>query len=123
MFTVSIETRFQASHRLALLDGWKEPVHEHNWSIRAEAGSETLDNMGLVIDFHRLKAMVDNVVGQLDNRQLEEIDYFQQNRSSAEGVARYIYEKLEPGLPKGVKLVGVTVTEEQGCSAKFAKRR
>ena len=119
MLTVSVETRFWASHQLTLSDGSKEPVHSHNWSVTADVGTEKTGNMGLVIDFRRLKAMLDNIVAEFDNVALDGIDYFEQNNSTAENVAKYIYEKLQPGLPKDVKLEAVRVVEEPGCLAKF----
>lgn len=120
MLTVSVETCFWASHQLTLPDGSKEPVHSHNWAVTAYVGSNTVSNMGLVMDFRRLKAMLDDIVAEFDNVALEGIDYFQQNNSTAENVARYIYEKLQTTLPKGVKLEAVEVAEEPGCAAKFA---
>jgi len=121
MFTISVETHFWAAHRLALPDGSKEPEHRHNWSVITNVGSESLNNMGCVMDFNRLKTMVDNIVAEFDNISLDEIDYFQQGNSSAENVAKYIYEKLEPRLPKGVKLQSIKVVEEPGYSAEFSR--
>lgn len=121
MFTIRVETYFWASHQLVLPDGSKEPLHQHNWAVTAEVSSSKLDGMGLVMDFHRLKAMVHNIVSELDDTAMEKIDYFQRNSSSAENVAKYIYERLEPKLPKGVKLQAIRVGEEQGSSAKFSK--
>jgi len=121
MFTVSVEAHFWASHQLTLADGSKEPLHHHNWSAAADVSSEKLNSIGLVMDFRQLKAMVDKTIAEFDNMALGEIDYFQRNNSSAENVARYIYEKLEPKLPQGVKLEAVRVVEEPGCSAKFAR--
>jgi len=121
MFTVSVEAHFWASHQLTLADGSKEPLHHHNWSAAADISSEKLNSIGLVMDFRQLKAMVDKTIAEFDNMALDEIDYFQRNNSSAENVARYIYEKLEPKLPQGVKLEAVRVVEEPGCSAKFAR--
>ena len=120
MLTVSVETHFWASHQLTLPDGSKEPLHSHNWSVTADIGSDMLSNMGLVMDFRRLKAMLDNIVAEFDNVTLDSIDYFGQNNSTAENVAKYIYEKLRPELPKDVKLEAVSVAEEPGCLAKFA---
>lgn len=147
MYTISVKTRFTASHQLTLADGSKEPLHCHNWSVTADVSSGRLNSMGLVMDFRRLKAMVDNIVAVFDNAQLETLDYFrrkassvsspqdcgQRNSSSAENVAKYIYEKLEPKLPKDLHLDSITVVEgspkrkkgafgdhnELNCSAKF----
>ena len=121
MFTVSVETKFRAPHRLALPDGSKEPLHQHNWAVTADVSSEKLNSIGLVMDFSQLKAMLDNIVAEFDNSPLDEIDYFRQNNSSAENVARYIYEKLESRLPCGVKLENIRIVEEPGCSANFTR--
>ncbi|MHC4571398.1 MAG: 6-pyruvoyl trahydropterin synthase family protein [Planctomycetota bacterium] len=121
MFTVSVETHFWASHQLTLPDGSKEPLHHHNWAVTADVSSDKLNSMGLVMDFCRLKTAVDNIVAEFDNGQLDKIDYFQRNNSSAENVAKHIYEKLSSKLPRGVKLQSISVVEEPGCWAKFAK--
>jgi len=123
LFSVSVETHFWASHQSTLPDGSKELLHRHNWVVTADVGSSELNNMGLVMDFRRLKAMVDNIVAEFDNIQLEKLDYFQRNSSSAESVAKYIYEKLEPKLPRDLKLNHIRVVEQPGCSAKFGKPR
>lgn len=121
MFTVSVETSFWASHQLTLPDGSKEPVHRHNWSVTAQVSSSKLNRIGLVMDFNLLREMVDNIVAQFDNIQLSENAYFKTHNPSAENVAGYIYDQIEPKLPKGVKLEAVKVIEEPGCSAKFSK--
>jgi len=73
------------------------------------------------MDFQQLKATLDNIVAELDKTTLSKIDYFQRNKPSAENVAKYIYEKLEPELPKGLRLRSIKVVEKPGCSARFAK--
>lgn len=121
MFTIRVETRFRASHQLTLPDGSKEPVHHHDWVVTADVSSEKLDNMGVVMSFQKLKAMMDAAVGDFDNAAIESVGYFRQNNPSAENVAKYIYEKLRINLPGGVKLKNVRVVEEPGCSAKFSQ--
>jgi 6-pyruvoyltetrahydropterin/6-carboxytetrahydropterin synthase len=123
MFTVSVETHFGASHQLTLPDGSKEPLHHHDWVVTANLSSDKLDSMGFVMDFCRLKAVVDKTIAEFDNAPLDSIDYFRRNNSSAENVAKYIFDKLEPKLPGGVELRSIRVVEEPGCSAKFSKPR
>jgi 6-pyruvoyltetrahydropterin/6-carboxytetrahydropterin synthase len=119
MFIISVERRFRASHQLVLPDGSKEPVHEHDWAVTAELGSDRLNNMGIVMNFQRLQAMIDKIVAGFDKKALESTGFFRQNNPSAENVAKYIYEKLRTGLPEGVKLLNVRVVEEPGCSAMY----
>jgi 6-pyruvoyltetrahydropterin/6-carboxytetrahydropterin synthase len=120
MFTIKVETRFWASHQLTLPDGSKEPLHHHNWAVIAKVCGDKLDSMGLVMDFGRLKAMVEEITAGFDNAQLDSIDYFRRNNPSAENVAKYIFDKVEPKLPGGVELRSIKVIEEPGCSAKFS---
>ena len=119
MFTISVETHFWASHQLVLSDNSKEPVHYHNWLVAVEVCSDKLNDMAVVMDFHELKQMVDNIAAEFDNKALNETACFQQNIPSAENVAKYIYDKIKMELPEGVKLRNVKVVEQTGCSAKF----
>ena len=121
MFTISVETQFRALHQLTLADGSKEPMHEHNWIVTTSVSSDKLDGMGLVMDFGRLREEVGEITDEFDNGRLDDADYFRRNNPSAENVAKYIFDKLEPKLPNGVKLRSVKVVEEAGCSAKFSK--
>ena len=120
MFTISVEMSFQASHQLVLANGSKEPLHSHQWSVIATVAAEKLDDLGVVMDFHKLRRELGDIIAPFDNQQLYAIDYFRQNSQSAENVARYIYEKLGSRLPQGVKIKAVKVGEEQGCWAKYA---
>jgi 6-pyruvoyltetrahydropterin/6-carboxytetrahydropterin synthase len=121
MFTIEVETHFRASHQLTLSNGSKEPSHIHDWSVTAQVSSEKLDSLGLVTDFGQLKAMVDKITVEFENSQLEKIAYFRRNNPSAENVAKYIFDRLDPELPSDVKLRSIKVVEEPGCSAKFSK--
>jgi 6-pyruvoyltetrahydropterin/6-carboxytetrahydropterin synthase len=121
MFIISVERHFRASHQLVLPDGSKEPVHEHDWVVTVEVSSEKLNNMGVVMDFQSLQAMIDKIIAGFSNIALENIDYFQQNNPSAENVAKYIYKKLRIGLSGGVELLNVRVVEEPGCSAVYCE--
>ena len=121
MFAISVETHFWASHQLVLPDGSKEPAHAHNWSVTAEVSSDKLNSMGLVMDFEKLKVMMDRIVAAFDGTALDKNRYFRQNNPSAENVAKYIYEQLEPRLPEGVKLQEIKVVEQAGCLAKFGE--
>jgi 6-pyruvoyltetrahydropterin/6-carboxytetrahydropterin synthase len=121
LFTINVETSFNASHQLTLADGSKEPLHNHDWVVCVSVSRKELNNIGIVMDFHKLKAMVRSIVADFDSANLDDFDYFEENNSSAESLARYIYEKLEHLLPDDVKLEGTTVVEEPGCSVKFQR--
>lgn len=121
MFTISTERTFDASHQLTLPDGSKEPLHSHNWALVVAICCEKLDEMGLVMDFGRLKTIIDQAVVPLENTQLEQTGCFVRMNCSAENVAGYLYEKIAGLLPTGVKLKYVRVTEAPGCTAKYGR--
>jgi len=121
LFTISAERTFVASHQLTLPDGSKEPLHSHNWALITAVFSEKLDEMGFVIDFNRLKTVIDQAVAPLENTQLEQTGCFNRMNSSAENVAKYLYEKIVGLLPTGIKLKYVRVTEAPGCTAKYSR--
>jgi 6-pyruvoyl-tetrahydropterin synthase len=121
LFTITIETQFKASHGVALPNGSREPEHEHFWAVTVEVSTDKLDKRGMAIDFAQLKARLGDVTSQLSGDLLNNVDYFRQNGPTAENVAAYVYTKLEPNLPTGVRLQGVTVSEQIGCSARYTK--
>lgn len=121
MFRITIEMQFKASHSVALPDGSKEPEHEHFWAVSVEIAADKLNKRGMAIDFAQLKARLTDITSQLGGALLNDVDYFREKGPTAENVAEYIFEKLEPNLPKDVRLEGITVSEQIGCSARYSK--
>ena len=73
------------------------------------------------MNFHKLRELLENITSKFNRKSLNKMKYFKKNNPSAENVAKYIFEKLEPELPKNVKLECVSVIEEPLCTAKFRK--
>lgn len=121
MFEISVETHFYAGHKLVLPDGSTEPAHKHDWVVTANVSSESLNNIGIVLNFHKLRELLTNITSKFSGKSLNQIEYFSKNNPSAENVAKYIYEKLEPELPENVKLEYVSVVEEPLCTAIYRK--
>lgn len=121
MFVVSVETGFQATHSVGRPDGSPEPQHMHDWSVTAAVGAERLNINGFAIDFELMKKLLEDIVSRFDKKDLTHLDYFKEGGSSAENVAKYIYEQLEPRLPRKVRLEYVEVHEQAGCRARFYK--
>ena len=119
MFTVTVETTFNASHQLTMPDNQKEPLHAHDWQLRVAVSAEKLDQMGLVIDFHDLKAAIDTVTSNLAGKKLEDLPCFQTQNASAETLARHIYDQLKKTIKGDVKLDYVEIMEAQGCWARY----
>jgi 6-pyruvoyltetrahydropterin/6-carboxytetrahydropterin synthase len=121
LFTVTIEVQFKASHSILAQDGAGEPEHEHFWAVAVEVGAPNLNDRGMAVDFAKLKAKLNDITSQLSGGSLNDVEYFRKRHATAESVAEYIYNRIEAELPAGVRLEGVTVSEQVGCSAKYHK--
>lgn len=118
MYELTVEREFCAAHAI-LIRGEKEPVHGHNWRVRVELAGETLDEDGLLCDFHEVERGLDRILARFHNRDLNATPPFDTLNPTAEHVARHLAESLAPGLPAGVRLSRVSVTEAPGCTAAY----
>jgi hypothetical protein len=82
-FEVTTLRTFSASHQLKLYDGSLEPLHGHNWQVRVAVAAQTLDSIGVVIDFHELERLLDVLVSPMHNRHLNELSAFRTVNPSA----------------------------------------
>jgi len=125
MYTVAVEIVFPAGHYLQL-SGMKEPLHQHDWRVRAQVGAQMLNQYELLMDFHHLQRLLLKITEPISRAGvLNELDYFKTNpiNPSAERVAEFIYQQLEQLLPQGVTLMEVTVWETDDCRASFRREK
>ena len=114
-FEITSIRSFSAAHQLVLYDGTLEPLHGHNWRVKITVGAQAVDAIGVVMDFHELERLADNITGPMHNRHLNELPAFSNLNPSAENVALHIARSL--ALPGAVKLISVEVWETDGNSA------
>ena len=115
-FQITTTRQFSAAHQLKLYDGSLEPLHGHNWKVTVTVEGE-LDSIGVVMDFHELERLIDQIIGPMHNRHLNDLPAFATVNPSAENVAGHIGQSLS--LPGGRKLVSVEVWETPENSAIF----
>lgn len=118
MYELTVEREFCAAHAI-VIRGEREPVHGHNWRVRVELAGETLDEDGLLCDFHEVERHLDRILTRFHNRDLNATPPFDTLNPTAEHVARHLAESLAPALPAGVHLSRVSVTEAPGCTAAY----
>jgi 6-pyruvoyltetrahydropterin/6-carboxytetrahydropterin synthase len=116
-YEITSTRTFAASHQLRLYDGSLEPLHGHNWRLRVVVGGTKLDAIGVVMDFHELERLVNQIVDPMHNRHLNELPAFASANPSAENVAVHVGESLN--LPSGVNLLSVEVWETDENSAVY----
>ena len=116
-FQITITCEFSAAHALRLYDGSLEPIHGHNWRVSVTVMADKLDAIGVVMDFHELERLVDEVIGPMHNRNLNDLPAFAAMNPSAENVAVHVAKSLK--LPVSVRLSKVEVWETWNCSAVY----
>lgn len=122
MFEVAYETTFCATHRLTRDGRPIEPHHGHDWRVEAVAAGETLDRIGVVIDFEHLKKVVGEVASRFHYKDVNEHPAFADESPSAEALARYFFIEVRKGLgAEGRMLRRVRVWEAPGCSATYSE--
>jgi 6-pyruvoyl-tetrahydropterin synthase len=84
------------------------------------AAGESLDAIGVVLDFERLKHVVGEVAARFHYKDVGEHPDLAGQSPSAEVVARYFFEEVRKGLgAEGRHLRRVRVWEAPGCSATY----
>ena len=120
MFEVSYETTFCSTHRLTREGRAIEPVHGHDWRVKVTAGGESLDAIGVVIDFENLKHALGEVAEGFHYRDMNEHPGLEGESPSAEVVARYFFREVKSRMgADGGLLRRVRVWEAPGCSASY----
>ncbi len=118
MFELAVERDFRAAHAVTV-DGRRETAHEHAWRVTVVVAGPAVDSEGLLCDFHLVGRHLDRVLGPLRGGDLNRTPPFDRVNPTAEMIARHIADQLGPGLPAGVTLTGVSVTEAPGCTATY----
>ncbi len=121
MFTITVETEFEAQHQLTLSGDIKEHPHFHQWLVEVDISRAELNKLGLVMDFRSAQGSLDAIIKPLSGSNFGQIEFFKRNNPSAENVARYLFERLKSQLPAEVTLDFVKVREKPGCWAKFSR--
>ncbi len=134
MFQISVQAEFCAAHAI-VINRRREPVHGHNWRVTATLEGKDLDDNGLLCDFHLVERGLREITTAMNNASLNDLSPFSRDRGphprsnagggptnpTAENVARHIGESLIASLklPRGVRLISVSLTEAPGCVATY----
>ncbi|MZH46311.1 MAG: 6-carboxytetrahydropterin synthase [Nitrospinae bacterium] len=120
MYEVTVKTGFSAAHQLRLYDGKYENLHGHNWSAQVTVEADELDTMGVGIDFVKLKQMVEEILGELDYQNINEIPPFDELNPSAENIAHWLFNKIKEQVnSQTTRVKRVEICEMEGCGASY----
>jgi len=119
MFHIFIKSHFSAGHHLREYPGNCERPHGHNWKVEVTVKADSLDNLGMGLDFKALKNEVNKVLDTLDHHDLKENADFQSVNPSSENIAVYIFNNLQNILSTdryGVHSVTVRETDNSSVT-------
>lgn len=119
MYTVKVRTDFSSAHSLRGYKGKCEALHGHNWQVELAVKSQGLDGIGMVIDFGELKTLLNEVLGELDHKNLNDLESFKEANPTSENIARFIYRKIKE-KKTSLNIAEVTVWETPSSSATYS---
>lgn len=120
MFEVSVDYSFSAGHALRGYHGKCENVHGHNYRVRVTVSGKELDPTGLLVDFTDVRAAIRALVDRLDHRFLNDLPPFDRINPSAENLAKYFSDEIEPKFRvRHFRVESVTVWETDQSSATY----
>ena len=119
MYELMIKDSFSAAHNLRDYEGKCEHVHGHNYIVEACFIREKLEKNGLAVDFSVLKKALKSILDKLDHKYLnEDLEYFKKHNTSAENIAKYIYDLLKKE-DFGAAVSKVSVWESEDAKATY----
>ena len=120
MFEVDIVREFSAAHCLRGYQGNCSSLHGHNWSVQVFVRAEKLDDIGIAVDFRKLKEELDIILEELDHTNLNDIAAFKAENPTSEFLAKYIFILLKDKMnDDNVSVYKVRVCESPGSGASY----
>jgi len=108
-YRITKEFHFSASHQLKDLPTNHQcaRLHGHNYIVKVELSSKTLNAHGFVRDYNELSPLKDYIDSQLDHRHLN--DVLGDDMVTAERLAKHLYDWCKSRLSE-VSAVSVSET-------------
>ncbi|MDX8389011.1 MAG: 6-carboxytetrahydropterin synthase QueD [Mariprofundaceae bacterium] len=120
-YELRIQTHFAAAHLLRDYPGDCARLHGHNWKVELYVTCESLDDLGLAIDYKILKRVLKSALSEWDHYHLNDIPPFDTINPSSENVARILYEKISPEIDSDrIRVSRITIGET--CTAQVCYR-
>ncbi|MFW6365677.1 MAG: 6-carboxytetrahydropterin synthase QueD [Spirochaetota bacterium] len=121
MYYLTVEDHFSSAHQLRGYKGKCENLHGHNFKVQLTVRGIILNDTGLLIDFHDLKAAVKEVMTHIDHKNLNELPEFTKQNPSSENLARFIFENVAERIKdhRHVEVYEATVFESDTSQCSY----
>ena len=123
MFSVKVKAYFSSAHNLRGYQGSCEMLHGHNWIVEATFKGKRLDDTGMLFDFRRARNWLNEIMGELDHKYLNDLPPFKEINPTSENLAKYIFIRLRDTLRKEQMLkifvANITIWENERSAASY----
>jgi 6-pyruvoyltetrahydropterin/6-carboxytetrahydropterin synthase len=120
MFEVDIQRDFSAAHCLRGYQGNCSKLHGHNWTVQAFVRAAKLDEIGIAVDFRKLKEELEGILEEFDHTNISELQCFKDQNPTSELIAKVIFDRLSASLnDERVNVHRVRVCESPGSGATY----
>lgn len=121
-YQLKVITEFASAHTLRDYPGACSRMHGHNWKVELEAVATCLDEVGMGIDFKKMKNVAREVGDRLDHRYLNELEPFTEINPTAENIAAYLYHEISAQLNTDtLKVSAVTLWETERACVRYSE--
>ena len=121
-YVLKVVTEFASAHTLRDYPGACSRMHGHNWKVELEAVATSLDDVGMGIDFKKMKAAANEVGDRLDHRYLNDLDPFTTVNPTAENIAAYMYREIAAILNSDtVRVNALTLWETDRACVRYSE--
>ena len=121
-YQLKVITEFASAHTLRDYPGACSRMHGHNWKVELEVIASKLDEVGMAVDFKKMKQVAREVGDRLDHRYLNELEPFTEINPTAENIAAYLYREISAQLNTNtIKVSAVTLWETERACVKYSE--
>jgi len=122
MFTIFKDVTFAAAHAIRGHTRGCERLHGHNYRVRVHLRAAELDELGMVLDFVDLKAILAEVLGPFDHRVINDVPPFDERNTTAERLAEYVHDEVSRRIDGDrVTVARVEIWENESSCAMFER--
>jgi 6-pyruvoyltetrahydropterin/6-carboxytetrahydropterin synthase len=95
MYRINVKSDFSSAHQLNGYEGACRNMHGHNWKVRLEIECESIDEIGMAMDFNEVKKHLNEMMDLLDHKVLNELEPFSMMNPTSENIAKWLFEQFE----------------------------
>jgi len=121
MYTISVQTHYDAAHLLRDYEGKCARLHGHRYVVEVALQVTEVGSMGMAYDFGDLKEHLKELADGFDHQNLNEIPPFTEIESTAENQARFFFDEMKKRIPPELAggLLYARVSESPGQWAQY----